>query len=66
MFLDIKLLVLSRIELYRQIEAMDPALSQRVIFITGDVMETTIWDFLDKTKVSYVTRPFDIEHTNII
>jgi PAS domain S-box-containing protein len=59
--LDIKLPVMSGIELYRHIESVNPALAQRVVFITGDVMETSTKDFLDKTGVSYIAKPFDIE-----
>jgi len=48
-------------ELYHHIEATDPALAQRVIFITGDLMETTTKDFLNKTKAPHIAKPFDIE-----
>jgi len=60
--MDIKMPVVSGMELFRQIEAMDPALTQRVMFITGDVMETTTRDFLDKTKARHIAKPFNIEH----
>ena len=59
--LDIKLPVMNGIELYHHIEALDPALADKVMFITGDVMESTTRDFLNKTKVPYITKPFDIE-----
>ncbi len=59
--LDIKLPLMNGIELYRHIEEMDPALAQRVMFITGDVMEATTRDFLEKTKVAYTTKPINIE-----
>ncbi len=60
--MDIKMPVISGMELYRQIEAMDPALTQRVMFITGDVMGKTTGDFLGETGVPYITKPFHIEH----
>jgi len=59
--LDIKLPGKGGIWLYRHIEAMDPALAHRVLFIPGDVMETTTREFLDKTKVRYITKPLDVE-----
>lgn len=59
--LDIKLPGKSGIWLYRYIEAMDPALAHRVLFITGDVMETTTREFLDKTKVRYIAKPLNAE-----
>jgi len=59
--LDIKLPGMSGIELCRRLEAIDPALAQRVIFITGDLMETTTKDFLNKTKAPHIAKPFDIE-----
>ena len=59
--LDIKLPGMSGIELYRRLEAIDPALARRAMFVTGDVMEATTRDFLDKTKACYITKPFNIE-----
>jgi len=59
--LDIKLPGMSGIELYRHIETIDLALLKRVMFITGDVMETTTRDFLSKTGASYISKPFDSE-----
>ena len=52
---------ISGVELYRHIEAMTPALTRRIVFITGDVMETATRDFLDKTKVPHITKPLNIE-----
>jgi len=59
--LDIKLPGKGGIWLHRHIEAMDPALAHRVLFITGDVMETTTREFLDKTKVRYIAKPLNLE-----
>ena len=44
--LNIKLPIMSGIELYRHIEATDPTLAQRVVFITGDITEATNRGFL--------------------
>jgi PAS domain S-box-containing protein len=59
--LDIKMPGMSGIDLYYRIEAIDPALTQRTMFITGDVMETTTKDFLDKTKAPHIAKPINIE-----
>jgi PAS domain S-box-containing protein len=59
--LDIKLPGMSGTELYRHIEATDPALTRRVMFVTGDVMETTTRNFLEKTNALYIAKPVNIE-----
>jgi PAS domain S-box-containing protein len=59
--LDIKLPGMSGIELYRHIEETVPALTRRVMFITGDIMEATTREFLEKAKVAHITKPLDIE-----
>jgi len=59
--LDIKLPGMSGIELYQQIEKIAPALTRRVMFITGDIMEGTTHDFLEKAGVPHITKPIDIE-----
>ncbi len=59
--LDIKLPGMSGIELYRHIEEIAPALTRRVMFITGDIMEGATRDFLEKAGVSHITKPIDIE-----
>jgi PAS domain S-box-containing protein len=59
--LDIKLPGVSGIELYQQIEKIAPALTRRVMFITGDVMEGATRSFLEKAGVPHITKPIDIE-----
>jgi len=59
--LDIKLPGMSGIELYHHIEKTVPALTRRVIFITGDVMQDATRSFLEKTGVPHITKPIDIE-----
>jgi len=59
--LDIKLPGMSGIELYQQIEKIAPALTRRVMFITGDVMEGTTRSFLEEAGVPHITKPIDIE-----
>jgi PAS domain S-box-containing protein len=59
--LDIKLPGMSGIELYHHIEKTVPALTRRVMFITGDVMEGTTREFLEKSRAAHITKPLDIE-----
>ena len=57
---DIKLPGLSGAELYDEIGKIAPSLQKRVMFITGDVTSYDAMEFLKRTKVPYVTKPFDI------
>jgi len=59
--LDIKMPGMNGIELYRRIEKSAPALARRVVFITGDVLETTTRNFLDEASPLYILKPFDNE-----
>ncbi|MFC2004406.1 PAS domain S-box protein [Chloroflexota bacterium] len=63
--LDVKLPVMSGIELYYHIETIDLALAQRTVFITGDVMEPATRDFLEKTKARHITKPINIESLKV-
>lgn len=51
----------SGIELYKHIQEIAQSLRRRVVFITGEVMGKDTEDFLAKTKVPYITRPFNVE-----
>ncbi|MFC2050997.1 ATP-binding protein, partial [Chloroflexota bacterium] len=57
--LDIKMPGMSGIELYRRFRKTSPTLAEGVVFITGDVMGASTMDFLNKTKVPYIIKPFD-------
>lgn len=52
---------MSGIELYKHIQQIAQSLAERVVFITGDVMGQDSKDFLSRTEVAYITKPFDIE-----
>ena len=58
--LDIKMPGTSGIELYGRIQKIALSLSERVIFVTGDVMGTDTGAFLSRTKAPYITKPFDV------
>ena len=59
--LDIKLPGKSGIELYKRTQKIAESLARRVVFITGDVMGTDTRSFLSRTRVPYITKPFDTE-----
>jgi signal transduction histidine kinase/ActR/RegA family two-component response regulator len=59
--LDIKVPGMSGIELYEYIQNIDQSLAKRVVFITGDVMGKDTRVFLSKTKIPYITKPFNTE-----
>jgi CheY-like chemotaxis protein len=58
--LDIKIPGTSGIELYGRMQKIALSLSERVIFITGDVMGTDTESFLSRTKAPFITKPFDV------
>ena len=59
--LDIKMPDMSGIELYQHLDKTVGSLTQKIIFITGDVLGTDTMDFFSRTGASYITKPFDIE-----
>jgi PAS domain S-box-containing protein len=63
--LDIKLPGTDGINLYEQLQEIAPSLKKRVVFVTGDVMDKRTTDFLAKTKVPYIKKPFDVEQLKI-
>lgn len=58
--LDIKLPGISGIELFEEINRMDPSNIKNVAFVTGDVMGADTSEFLDKAQVRYFTKPLNI------
>ncbi len=59
-FCDIKLPGLSGQELFHWMEANKPTLSQRVIFITGDVATPETLSFLNDPPKRWLEKPFDL------
>ncbi len=46
---------------YEKIISLRPALTRRIIFITGDATVPDTQAFLDRTNASYVAKPFDLD-----
>jgi len=59
--LDVKMPAMSGIDLYQHIMGLDSGLAPKVIFITGDVMETATRNFLEETGAPHIAKPFYIE-----
>ncbi|MBI5970031.1 MAG: response regulator [Deltaproteobacteria bacterium] len=59
--LDIKMPGMSGIELYRKLNETKPYLSQRVIFLTGDIENDATASFLKLTGCRYLSKPFGMK-----
>lgn len=57
--LDMRMPDLSGEQLYRELQATDPALAERVVFTTGDVVSEGVRSFLESTGRPYVPKPFE-------
>jgi DNA-binding response OmpR family regulator len=51
----------SGIELYKKFQRMDKSVGSRVLIMTGDTLGKPTRDFLQKTGVPYIEKPFDID-----
>ena len=58
---DVRMPGMSGIELHSYILEKTPAMKNKIIFITGDVMGADIKEFLMKNNLTYFAKPFDIE-----
>jgi PAS domain S-box-containing protein len=58
---DVRMPGMSGIELYSYILEKTPAMKNRIIFITGDVMGADIKTFLAQNNLPYLAKPFDIK-----
>jgi len=47
--------------LYRALQERHPALLDRLVFVTGDVLGRDTAAFLERTRVAHLTKPFDIK-----
>jgi CheY-like chemotaxis protein len=59
---DIKMPRLSGKEFYKRLKQQRPELANRVIFLTGDVLNTNTNQFLSQLEDRYLTKPFNNEH----
>ena len=59
--LDIKLPGMDGFEFYAQMGKVALSLQKRTVFITGDTMSPSTWNFLNRTRAHYIAKPFDLE-----
>lgn len=55
---DIRTPGMNGMDLYKYFQENHPALAQKTIFMTGDVMNKNISVFLNENKVRYILKPF--------
>jgi PAS domain S-box-containing protein len=58
---DIRMPVLDGPGLYRELERQHPDLVRRFVFLTGDTLSPETREFLDRTGIPSLTKPFDLE-----
>jgi len=49
-----------------EVRAIDPALAEQIIFITGDVLSPTTQAFLEVRQGRRIQKPFDVEELTAI
>jgi len=58
---DLKMPRLDGTAFYRRLEAIDPAMASRVLFVTGDVAGTDAERFLEETGCRWLAKPFRLK-----
>jgi len=58
---DLKMPRLDGTALYREIERLDPAMTRRVLFVTGDVAGTDAERFLQEAGCRWLAKPFRLK-----
>ena len=58
---DMKMPVLDGQELYEEIRKVRPDLARRMIFVMGDTASGEVRAFLERTRSSYLSKPFALE-----
>jgi CheY-like chemotaxis protein len=60
-FSDMKMPGMSGAELYDEVARRRRGIERRFVFVTGDAMNPTTRQFLERTKAPSLTKPFDID-----
>jgi CheY-like chemotaxis protein len=59
--LDLRMPDVSGVAVYQRLQARDPQLATRVIFVTGDVHSGSAGDFVLESGRPYISKPFVLE-----
>lgn len=57
---DIRMPDIYGMELYKEVRSIDKALSRRMLFITGSILDDDIQDFIHINGATCIDKPFDI------
>jgi len=57
---DVRMPDLDGPALYRELAIVNPLLTRRMLFVTGDVMSPQTRRFLDESRLAYLEKPFGI------
>jgi len=63
---DYRMPVMNGEEFYRCLTLKNPALAQRVIFLTGDVMNQETQSFLESIGNPHISKPFQLAHIQTV
>lgn len=61
-FSDILMPHLTGVDLYREIEKLDPAQAERIVFMSGDLSRSDIERFLSEVSNERIEKPFSIQN----
>jgi PAS domain S-box-containing protein len=59
--LDVKMPDMDGIALYNKLVQIKPELAEKIVFVTGDVLERTTREFFKKNNIPNITKPIDID-----
>ena len=58
---DTKMPGLDGVGLYREVERRFPSLRERIVFLTGDVLDPEKRAFIEGTGAPFLMKPFDVQ-----
>jgi CheY-like chemotaxis protein len=57
---DTKMPIMDGVTFYRELERRFPYLKERILFVTGDVLDPEKRHFLETTRAPFLAKPFDL------
>ena len=58
---DIRMPEMSGPELFMQLQEKYPGMARRIVFTTGDLISPSVRQFFEKSGVSYLSKPFEVD-----